>query len=322
MALASAARADVFHQGMLSLTGGDGEASYRLLADLPANLASRGELTPPDGCVARSLQRYRHGDRATQLWRIDCEAPLRRGALLTLPYALDAAQFDMELGGERLRRMVPGSGVDRMTLEVDAALPAQRPLRDTATDYLWQGVVHILIGWDHLAFVLCLCLLASGLSQLLWAITLFTVGHSLSLGLGFFGLVSLPLPPVEAVIALSIVFVARDAWLRSEGWETGKLARAMLPLVAIFGLIHGLGFAAVLQALGVAGDERLAALAFFNIGVEIGQLGFVAVVMSLRAAIARFAWAPLVDRAALLCAGVIGGYWTLERISGFATLQV
>src|SRR5690606_35571779 len=127
-----------------------------------------------------------------------------------------------------------------------------RPLPQIATYYTWQGILHILGGWDHLAFVLCLCLLAQG-RFLVLLVTTFTVGHSISLALSFFDVISIPVPPVEAVIALSIAFMAREALLvRRDGAPGDARRRRQLAVVAGFGLLHGLGFATVLRELGVA----------------------------------------------------------------------
>lgn len=316
--LSLAARGDVFRLGEVTLTAGASANVYVLLADLPAELPAHGVLLAPRGCTVLPRPSYPRGQRALHSWEIACEAPLQRGSRLTLPFALDAVNLQVDIDGWQQRSSVSGTGSYTTALELERAPPARRALRETAAEYLWQGVVHIAAGWDHLAFVLCLCLLAASIRQLLWAVTLFTLGHSLSLALAFHGVVALPLPPVEAFIALSIVFVARDAWLRHDARSAAVRGRRLLPVVALFGLVHGLGFAAVLGALGVAADERLAALAFFNVGVELGQLLFVTLVLALRYAARALSAAPLLDRVALLCAGSTGCFWTLERIAGFS----
>ncbi len=190
---------------------------------------------------------------------------------------------------------------------------------ETAWRYLELGTVHVLIGWDHLAFVFCISLLASGM-PLLWLITAFTVGHSISLALSHFGLLNLPIAPVEAVIALSVVFMAREALLmhrshlaanthahaRSFNWRMG--------IVAGFGLIHGLGFASVLSGLGVNASETVTALAFFNIGVEIGQVLFVAAVLTSLYLLRKIRLERYMIQAASYGIGAIGVLWTVERV--------
>jgi len=190
---------------------------------------------------------------------------------------------------------------------------AARPLARVVVSYTALGVEHILTGVDHLAFVLCLCLLASGW-RLLGLVTGFTLGHSLTLGLAVCGLVNVPAAPVEACIAWSIVVVARLAWLRQS--DGAVVARGHgLALTATFGLLHGLGFAGALATTGMASSERLAGLVAFNIGVEAGQLVFVGAVLMVLAATRR--WLPRVpvSRGLAWVAGTAGCVWVLMRLA-------
>jgi methylamine dehydrogenase heavy chain len=201
------------------------------------------------------------------------------------------------------------------------AIPAgseSRPLASVAQDYAYLGITHILNGADHLAFVLCLCLLTSGL-RLLGLITAFTLGHSISLALAFLGVVHVPAPPVEATIALSIVFMAREVLLARRTLQTAAAGgdpgtrRRHVAVVAGFGLLHGLGFASALGELGVSAGERITGLVFFNLGVEAGQLMFVAFV-SLLLLLARTVRVLQPLRiAALYAAGILGLFWTFDR---------
>lgn len=207
---------------------------------------------------------------------------------------------------------------DPVGLPLDQA-PQARPLPQVASYYTWRGVMHILGGWDHLCFVLCLCLLARG-RFLLALVTTFTVGHSLSLGLAFFDVIHVPVPPVEAVIALSIAFMAREALLaQRNGLDQGpEVRRRQIAVVAGFGLLHGLGFATVLRELGVAPGERASGLLFFNAGVEMGQLLFVGAVLGAMGIAGAFDRREPVRRAALYLAGIIGCFWAVERVAGFS----
>jgi hypothetical protein len=181
---------------------------------------------------------------------------------------------------------------------------------DVARRYLGLGVEHILTGWDHLAFVFCLCLVANGW-RLVKLVTGFTLGHSLSLALATFGLVRLPSPPVEACIALSIAFMAREALLPPESRRHGA------GLVVAFGLLHGLGFAGALQEVGIGTTELLLGLVTFNLGVEIGQLMFVAGVLACMAAARRIGSRPGWRTAWATGLGVLAAFWTLQRIAIF-----
>ena len=137
--------------------------------------------------------------------------------------------------------------------------------------YFKLGVEHILLGFDHLLFVLALLFLVEGWRRLLGTITAFTVAHSLTLAAATFGWVQVPQAPVEAVIALSIMFVAVEILHRQRG-RTGIATRKPWVVAFVFGLLHGLGFAGALREIGLPDDAIPLALAFFNVGVEAGQL--------------------------------------------------
>jgi hypothetical protein len=180
----------------------------------------------------------------------------------------------------------------------------------------WAGMRHIGQGWDHLAFVLCLCALARGWA-LLRLVTAFTLGHSLSLGLAFFDLLRLPGPPTEALIALSIALVAREGLLAGEDRDGSGSSRRAAVVVTVFGVLHGLGFATALRELGVADGERWPALIFFNLGVEAGQLVFVALVLAAGHLVQRISVGEPARRLALLACGTLGCFWFVERVAGF-----
>ncbi len=249
-------------------------------------------------------------------WRISCEAGVtepavqtrwgRDGAIVEVLAADGAAPSTSMLTGTRLGA--------RLLLPDPALAPRQAGAVETALRYLWLGTSHVLIGWDHLAFVFCLAMLARG-GALLWLISAFTVGHSISLAASFLGLVRIPIAPVEAVIALSVVFMAREACLLHAQPERSGQDHGRIGLTAAFGLIHGLGFASVLGELGVSAGETVLALAFFNIGVEVGQLLFVAVVLALVFLLGRMQAPKRVLHAAICIAGGMGLFWTLQRIA-------
>ena len=179
--------------------------------------------------------------------------------------------------------------------------------------------MHIWLGWDHLAFVFCLCLLAVGFRQLCWIISAFTIGHSVSMTLSFFKLVNISIPPVEAIIALSIVLIAREAWFQmNHRNQANKAQRTRMSIVvALFGLIHGLGFASALENIGVAANERIPALIFFNLGVEAGQIVFVAMILALMALLGKVQKAQIFAQSTLLCVGSAGSFWVIERVFSF-----
>ena len=188
------------------------------------------------------------------------------------------------LNGARLLRIVTPSA-PRLTVygpPVGGGL-ALSLVKPIAADYTALGVEHILTGFDHLLFVIALTFLVPLGRPLLATVTAFTVAHSLSLAATVFGLVTLPAPPVEASIALSIVLVCAECLRPGE-----SLTRRAPWLVAFaFGLLHGLGFASALLAIGLPEAHVPLALLFFNVGVELGQLLTIAAVTVLGLAIAR-----------------------------------
>jgi hydrogenase/urease accessory protein HupE len=146
-----------------------------------------------------------------------------------------------------------------------AAAPAPSARHGIAA-FLGLGVEHILIGWDHLLFLLALILPGAGVGELVRTVTAFTIAHSITLGLSATGHVTVPVAPVEALIALSI------AWVAAQNLTTNRATSRRWMLAFVFGLVHGFGFSSVLREIGLPTDARLLALLNFNVGVEVGQL--------------------------------------------------
>jgi len=147
-------------------------------------------------------------------------------------------------------------------------------------DYIIIGVEHIWFGYDHLLFVLCLLFLISGTSTLIKTITAFTVAHSITLAASVLGLVMLPSAPVEAIIALSIIFLAVEIIQQRKG---NKTFTAEYPWIVamIFGLLHGFGFAGALDDVGLPQNAIPMSLLGFNLGVEVGQVLFIIAILGL-----------------------------------------
>lgn len=183
-----------------------------------------------------------------------------------------------------------------------------------AGGYFVLGVEHILFGIDHLLFVLALVLIVRGVGLLVKTITAFTIAHSITLALATLGAVHMPSAPVEAVIALSIVFVASEILRRRRG-ELGWTERAPWVVAGAFGLLHGFGFAGALSQVGLPANDIPLALLFFNLGVEAGQLGFVVVTFGVIALLRRL---RLPEWSSILPPYAIGGvamFWVIQRIA-------
>ncbi len=197
------------------------------------------------------------------------------------------------------------------TVQLFGAADDPRGLGEIVSAYTMLGIEHILGGIDHLLFVAGLLFLVGFQRRLLWTITAFTVAHSLTLASAALGWLTLRSAPVEACIALSIVLVASEA-LR----ERQTLARRWPALVAfVFGLVHGLGFAGALQAIGLPQKHLVTALLSFNLGVEIGQLLAVAAVWALVLVVRRQPWAPRLRVPLLYTIGVLAAYWSWLRLA-------
>jgi len=201
-------------------------------------------------------------------------------------------------------------------------IPLQASKLKVAGDYWRMGTIHILEGVDHLLFVLALLLIVAGLGPLIKAVTAFTVAHSITLALATLGVVHVPSAPTEAIIALSILFLAAEIVHQRNG-VIGITERYPWMIAFIFGLFHGLGFAGALSEIGVPQHEVPLALLMFNVGVETGQLLFIAVVLSLIAVLKRLPLTVPQGTWRLLpySIGGVAAYWTIDRVISFMPLS-
>jgi len=185
---------------------------------------------------------------------------------------------------------------------------------DRALGYIQLGVQHILLGIDHLLFVLGLLLIVSERWTLVKTITSFTVAHSITLAIATLGYASAPLPPLNAAIALSILFLGPEI-VRTWRGETSFTIRHPWVVAFAFGLLHGFGFASGLTSMGLPKAEIPLALLLFNVGVEIGQVAFVVLVILLERAfrVLEVRWPRLVAHLPGYAVGSLGAYWTIQR---------
>lgn len=254
------------------------------------------------------------GTAAVQTWRLRLLEPLRGRSLhvdgLTATMTDALVQVEFADGESWMTRLTPRAP--------EAVIPEKQGSGSAALTYLALGVEHILLGIDHLLFVLALLLVARGVRRLVLTITAFTLAHSLTLVMATLGWVHVPSSPVEAVIALSIVFVAAEIVHSRRGIE-GLTARAPWIVAFVFGLLHGFGFAGALAEIGLPQGQIPLALVSFNVGVEAGQLLFVAVVLTVIGAArrARFnapEWLKVVPPYAI---GSFAMFWVIQRIAAF-----
>jgi len=201
-------------------------------------------------------------------------------------------------------------------------IPERATKSAVAWSYLKMGAIHIFEGIDHLLFVLALVVIVPNLWMLLKTITAFTVAHSITLALATLGFVNVPSGPTEAVIALSIVFLAVEI-VRNRRGQFSLAAKYPWIVAMAFGLVHGLGFAGALSEVGLPQHEIPLALLMFNMGVELGQIAFVFLVLVILAGL-RFIWAriPSIEpmsgwQLVPYAIGCVAAYWTIERTIGF-----
>ena len=314
-------RADEFKPGYLQLTQLDRE-TYDVLWKVPAideSTTLKAKPRFPEGTEALTEVRSTFSRGVTvQRWRIRVPDGLDGKAILFSQ--LSETRIDV------LARLVRLDG----TVQLERILPVNprfvgKPspgAREVVTTYTVLGIEHILSGVDHLLFVLALVLLVQGTRRLLVTITAFTAAHSLTLAGATLGWLHVPGPPVEASIALSIVFVASEI-VRARQGRYSVTQHYPWVVAFTFGLLHGFGFAGALAEVGLPQSSIPIALLFFNVGVEIGQLLFVGAVLTVIAAGWRAgrrlrwsqpAWLWRIPPYAI---GALASFWLVERIAAF-----
>jgi hydrogenase/urease accessory protein HupE len=284
---------------------------WRIPAALPAG--SRIEPVFPDRCAPLSSPRNNQtGPRITARWQMRCGSSGLVGQQIGIgglrERRTDALVRIVLSDGRLIQTVLRG---DTPFLVVPERTDAWFVLRD----YLALGFEHILTGLDHLMFVLGLTLLVQGCRRLIWTITAFTVGHSMTLSLAVLGYVEVSPAPVEALIALSIFAVAVEITREAQGCTSGWW-RCPWAMALVFGFLHGLGFAGALAEVGLPADEIPLALFSFNVGIEVGQILFVGLVLA-GTAILRVIPVPWPKASKMVPAYTIGSLsalWIFERV--------
>ncbi len=303
-----------------------GEAEYSILWKTPAlgekQLALKANF--PDSCTASNGQRRVEQDKfAVETWTLTCSADLRGQSLRiggldkTLTDVLVRTNWLGESGQDDT------GGTARLTPDNTRLDFAAQPSRGgTAKTYFALGVGHILSGVDHLLFIFAVMMLLTGRKKLFLAVTAFTIGHSITLALATLNIVRIDPALVETLIAMSIVLMAYEGVGRLRGRSGLTQAHPWL-VTFMFGLLHGFGFAGALRALGLPQGDIPAALLFFNVGVEVGQIIFISLVLGLLS-LPVLRRLPHDKRAVTLASyavGTVAVYWTIARgVSLFGAL--
>jgi HupE/UreJ protein len=284
---------------LFKVPGGGENVRLGLYADLPADCV---KLTPPRSSFVNNA--------FTERYTVKRAGGMGGGTIQIIGLAATTTDVLVRLqaqdGRSQVVRLTPYSP----SFVVDAAPSRWR----VAATYLRLGRDHILLGVDHLLFVLGLLLIVPNRWMLLKTITSFTLAHSLTLAVATFGYASAPVPPLNAAIALSILFLGPEI-VRYQRGETSLTIRHPWVVAFAFGLLHGFGFASGLSTIGLPHGEIPVALLCFNVGVEAGQLGFVALVLLLERSFRalEIRWPRVAVLAPGYAVGSLGAYWTIQR---------
>lgn len=295
------------------------DGSYHLVSRVPQRLAmfiATPEL--PDRCAFEGSPLGTRGDYEVR-FIFRCASPLVAGDALVLPWKREGAMLTVNWrDGEPVTRFVAREAAS-ITINLSEFQAGSGSFLQGATRYMLLGIEHILEGLDHLLFVLALLFIVQSGWKLVQTITAFTVAHSITLAMATLGYIEMPSAPVEASIALSIVFLCSEI-LHARRGRAGITFSYPWIVAFSFGLLHGLGFAGALNEVGLPPTEIPVALLFFNIGVELGQLIFVFTVLAalflLRSAAGITRSSPVFvsgERAIVYIAGILASYWLIER---------
>ncbi|CAA6813272.1 MAG: membrane protein, putative [uncultured Sulfurovum sp.] len=255
-----------------------------------------------------------------QIWNMKCD-----NGIVEKPVQLKGLKATKT---EALLRIELLSGTSHSILlnsaEPSYIIPKEASSLQIIQTYSWLGITHILLGFDHLLFVFALLLIVKNMRRLLLTVTAFTLAHSITMIIATLGIVQVPQAPVEAVIALSILFLAMEIMhQRGEEKKVQSLsltARYPWLIAFIFGLLHGFGFAGALAEIGLPQHAITLALIFFNIGVELGQLMFIATFVITVVLMQRLNYPSLVNKLQITLVYVMGSlssFWLIERTLSF-----
>lgn len=310
--------ADVFRPAYLQLQQ-TGPESFDVMWKVPALDAGTTlkvkPVFPPETEEVGARSSIFAAGASVQRWKVRVPGGLE-GKPVRFTHLLDTGldvlvRVERMDGSEQLGRILP--------IEPSFTLKPSPGRGEVVSTYTALGIGHILLGVDHLLFVLALIMIVRSTRLLLVTITAFTIAHSITLVLATLGFMRVPGPPVEAIIALSIVFVASEILHLRQGRE-GLAVRKPWLVAFTFGLLHGLGFAGALAEVGLPQNAIPIALLFFNVGVEIGQLLFIiAVVLAVNLS-KRYLGEAVLHRAPVAVAYGIGGmasFWVIERSLSF-----
>ena len=281
----------------------DADFEYEVTWMYPIRNLGPVNLTLPNDCQSNSLESFQESKYLSEKISLQCSDSIKGKAIFIKGLSIlnDALVTIKFLDGERYEGLVSVK---------DSKLTVPQEVQVFPTGYFMLGVEHLIGGPDHLLFVFGLLFIVFGWQNLIKTITAFTLAHSITLGLSVLEIVSLPSVTIEALIALTIIYLALEIKDERNNKSTPWL------MAFGFGLLHGFGFAGALSEIGIANEQLLLSLLFFNVGIEVGQLIMIPLFLILIWLLQRINFNFSVTRLSSYAIGGMGSFWLIERVLG------
>lgn len=306
-------KADIFNSAEFKIVSSDNTNEIVFTAQLPRAVIESTHIQWPEQCLQTSFERQSMGNKSLLIYTAECNRSAIQNTVIITPWQLDGARLLLAIDANNSQQISLKKSYGGMRVPLHVIRSEKQTNLEAAQNFLWQGMLHIWMGWDHITFVLCLCLLARG-RHLIVLVSAFTVGHSITLGLAFFQVINIPIQPIEVLIALSIVLMARELLLNQQPQPLVSIKNGLI-LIIIYGLLHGLGFASALKELQIEPDSIWLSLLFFNLGVELGQVLFILVMLAIFSSLINSHWQLRVKNSCAYLVGGLGVFWTIERLA-------
>ena len=281
----------------------DADFEYEVTWMYPIRNLGPVNLTLPNDCQSNSLETFQESKYLSEKISLQCSDSIKGKDIFIKGLSIlnDALVTIKFLDGERYEGLVSVK---------DSKLTIPQELQVFPTGYFMLGVEHLIGGPDHLLFVFGLLFIVFGWQNLIKTITAFTLAHSITLGLSVLEIVSLPSATIEALIALTIIYLALEIKDERNNKSTPWL------MAFGFGLLHGFGFAGALSEIGIANEQLLLSLLFFNIGIEIGQLIMIPLFLISIWLLQKVKFNFSVTKLSSYAIGGMGSFWLIERVLG------
>ena len=281
----------------------DADFEYEVTWMYPIRNLGPVNLTLPNDCQSNSLESFQESKYLSEKISLQCSDSIKGKDIFIKGLSIlnDALVTIKFLDGERYEGLVSVK---------DSKLTVPQEVQVFPTGYFMLGVEHLIGGPDHLLFVFGLLFIVFGWQNLIKTITAFTLAHSITLGLSVLEIVSLPSATIEALIALTIIYLALEIKDERNNKSTPWL------MAFGFGLLHGFGFAGALSEIGIANEQLLLSLLFFNIGIEIGQLIMIPLFLISIWLLQKVKFNFSVTKLSSYAIGGVGSFWLIERVLG------